>query len=114
MSTKPDTDTGWSKEAGDLVSRTAVNKILYDGYRDHLHHCTNSVNAAQFVHGLQKAVTALPSSDFEQLIRLRKAANDALIFMRRWFGEHAPRQLPGDQELITALREALAPTGEQS
>lgn len=49
-----------------------MNKVLYDGYQRHLHDCANSVRAAEFVHGLQKAVTALPPADAEQLVRLRE------------------------------------------
>jgi hypothetical protein len=94
---------------GGMVSREDVNKILYDGYQRHLHDCVNSARAAEFVHGLQRAVTALPSvpapSDTEQLLSLRAAAEKA----DQWFNDHfaeIPCTIPIGP-VTDALRHAL-------
>lgn len=94
----------------ELVTKAAVNKILYDGYQQHLHDCANSVRAAQFIHGLQKAVTALPASpsDAEQLMELRKAAESA----RAWICRVSNQYILGvddPHEVLTQLNAALNP-----
>ncbi len=108
----------WNKQQdvhddADMVSREAVNKILYEGYQRHLHECTNSVRAAEFIHGLQKAVTALRPADTEQLVRLREAAGSALSL--KWLRDLCLNHREGcgaitlyDNECSCGLKDYLA------
>lgn len=47
---------------------------------------------------------------FQSQFRVMKEAIERTItFMRRWFGEHSSRRLPGDEELMALLESAITP-----
>ena len=98
-----------TEREAELVSKESVNKILYDGYQRHLHECTNSVRAAEFMHGLQKAVAALPPTDFEQ--PLRGAATEMLEALRTADYRYGIYSIaPNLKAEVDALRNALETT----
>lgn len=126
--TKPDTDTGWSDKyphksgAGDeyyFVRRKDRNDVVIMGF---------SMGKA-WLNGVSYEPTEMRShlflgpispSDFEQLLRLRRAATlyaipyEALLMdseSRRWI---APEVWTAIENAVAALREALARTGEKS
>lgn len=128
MPTKSDSDRGWSKEFptvnGFYWVRTEQYRELpaeFDG---------RSISA---LYGLRLFADDLPRllpeylgpispSDFEQLLRLRKAGRDADEALRliQGYGFQLDNSAHGQEirrraiEAIEALREALAPKGEQS
>lgn len=121
MTTKPDTDTGWSKGLpdveGDYFSRVdeydkqptlirIQDGVLYEiGQGGNL----RREYAAEVDYEYLGPFT---SSDFEQLLRLRAEVSFALVNAHQWVLSDWQNWLAN--HLIPLTREALTHTGEQS
>ena len=129
--TKPDTNTGWGKE---WPANTDIKDAYYFARRD----SSKDVAVVAFAAGMMwlngvcyqssevahdlRFLGPLRPEDFEQLLRLRKAANDAdeALQLIQGFDFQLDSSAHGKEirrraiEAIAALREALANTGEQS
>lgn len=125
--TKPDTDTGWSKEFptvdGDYLCRINEHDLSPVSFRFengaiYEYGCGKNLRSDYHHYGAKyEFLGPLTWRDFEQLIRLRSVALNALIWMEWWRDPTTtayPDGLPPMSEIIAALREALAHTGEQS
>lgn len=114
MSTKPDSDTGWTAspaqgfywwrlDANDPPDPVLVENGLAEGK-------SISVYGGEFL-------GPISPDDFEQLIQLRNAAQDAERFLAWWCEAtvpNPPKGVRGAKKTLAALREALAHKGEQS
>lgn len=123
MPTKPDSETGWTKDDPKVDGVYWWRADANDPDPD-LH---SVVNGRFYEVGMSQCTVVenfggewlgpVSPSDFEQLLRLRETALNALIWMDWWKDPTVsayPDGLPPMSEIITALREVLAHTGEQS
>lgn len=111
-----DTETGWTREWPAVRDSFHWMRWIDGRYRDLPVHVNGIQVMSLFDHSYQQRgniegqvefLGPISPSDSEQLIRLRQAAEKALGFMEKWFGEHAARKLPGDEAVIESLRAAL-------
>ena len=121
--TKPDSETGWTDEFPEVEEK-------FYWMRHKQNHADINVGllrdrtlllAEGTTHSKSRRrdFEYLPASpsDFEQLLRLRKAARNAMKWMSWWVeseGADIPDGVPSTPEILAALREALANTGGES
>lgn len=123
MSTKPDTDTEWSKDLSTLADGDYFSRVdEYDKWPTLIRLENGAVYEMGQGGNLRREYAAedyeylgpFTASDFEQLIQLRKAAQDAEKFLAWWCEStdaNPPRGVRGAVATLTALREALGHTG---
>lgn len=130
MSTKPDTETGWSKElpeaqgwywvrSGPRGLPVAVEffPTMMDRRRPMVRYPgKDGFMVAIAGDAKPEWLGPISPSDFEQLLRLRAAARSAMEWMSWWVESEGadPPDGPSTPEILAALREALTNTGEQS